>query len=81
MGSGCGMNTVDTFSCNVDGTLEPKGHIGSPKVIVNRLWKSNDIQSFLTKQIGCLMRAVTAKDHETVKAKLIIVLLHGFYFI
>ena len=27
------------------------------------------------------MRTVTAKDHETVKAKLIIVLLHGFHFV
>ena len=75
------MDTVNSFCGNIDSTLEAKGHICSPKVIVDRLRKCDHIESLFPKKVCCLMGAVSSKDNQTVKTQLIVILLHGFYLV
>ena len=34
MGGSCCMDTVNCLRCNIDGALETKGHVGTPKIII-----------------------------------------------
>ena len=77
----CGMDTVNGIGRNVNCTLETKGHICAINVIIDGLRKMNNIQPLLTKKIGCLLRTITSQDNQTIKAKLIIRLLHSLNFI
>ena len=37
--------------------LETKCHICSINIIIDRFWQMNDIQTFFSQKIGCLLRA------------------------
>ena len=75
------MDTVNSFCGNIDSTLEAKGHICSPEVIVDRLRKCDHIESLFPKKVCCLLCSVSSKDNQTVKTQLIVILLHGFYLV
>ena len=78
MRSGGGMNAVDGICCNINCTVEAKGHVGSPDIIVDCLGKMNDIQTLLAKKICGLLSTVSAENDQAVQTKLIIILFHGF---
>ena len=44
---------------------KPKGYIGSPEVIIDRLRKGYHIQAFLPQEIGCFLASVSAQHHQT----------------
>ena len=75
------MNTVDGICRNVYRTLESERHIRSPQIIIDRLWKCNDIQPFLPQKIRRLMRPVSSKDHKAIQVQLMVSVLHRFHFI
>ena len=70
------MDTVDRIGRNIHCTVKSKCHVSSVNIIVDRLRQVDDIQPFLTQQIGRLLRAVSAKNDQTVQSELVIVLLH-----
>ena len=47
-------------------------HIRSPQIIIDRLWKCNDIQPFLPQKIRRLMRPVSSKDHKAIQVQLMV---------
>ena len=75
------MNTVNRIRCNINCTLETKGHICTVDIIINRLRKMNNIKSLFTKEICGLLGTVTAKDNKTIQIQLVISLLHRLYLI
>ena len=77
----CRVDLVDALCRDINGALESKGHVGSPQIVVDRLWQRHDIQPLLAQKICRLVRAVTAKDHETVKAELVIIVLHRLHLV
>ena len=81
VGCCCGVDAVDRIRCDVNSTLETECHIRSINIIVDRLWQMDDIQSFFTQQVCCLLCSISPKDHQTVQAQFVIILFHGFYFI
>ena len=81
VGSCCCMDTVNGFCSYINCTLKTECHIRSVNIIVNRLRKMNDIEPFLTKQIGSLLRTISAKDHQTVQSKLTVCGFHCLYLV
>ena len=77
----CCMNTVDCIRSNIYRTLETKCHICSINIIIDRFWQMNDIQTFFSQKIGCLLRSVSTKNNQTVQTQFVIGLLHGFNLI
>ena len=75
------MDAVARIGCNIDGTVETEGHIRSVDIIIDGFRKMDNIQSFLTKQVGRLLCTVTAKNDQTIQPKLVIILLHCFYLV
>ena len=76
VGCGCCMDAVNGIGCDLQRTLETKGHVCSPDIIINSLRKMDDIQAFLTEKIGCFLCSVSTENHKTVKAEFIVSLLH-----
>ena len=75
------MDAVDHVCRNVYRTLEAKGHIRSPDVIVDRLWKCDNVQALFRKQVCGLVSTVAAQNCQTVQLHFGIVLLHFRYLI
>ena len=75
----CGMDTVNTVRCDINCTLESKGHVGTPDIIIDGLGEMDDIESLFTQKIGCLLCSITAQDHQTIQIQSAVVLLHGCY--
>ena len=59
VGSSRCMDAIDSLCRYINCTLKTECHICSVNIIVNGLWKMNNIESFLAKQIGCLLCTVT----------------------
>ena len=76
VGGGCRVDLVDRRRRDVDRALVAEGEVSAPDIVVDRLGQMNDVQSLLAEQVGCLLGAVAAQDHEAVQAKLVIILLH-----
>ena len=72
------MDTVNGICGNVYRTLETKGHVCAIDVIINSLWKMDNVQSFFSQKVCCLLCTISAKDHKAVQAEFIISLLHCF---
>ena len=81
VGSSRCMDAIDSLCRYINCTLKTECHICSVNIIVNGLWKMNDIEPFLTKQIGSLLRTISAKDHQTVQSKLTVCGFHGLYLV
>ena len=75
------MDAVNGLGCDLQCTLETECHVCAPDIVINGLRKMDDIQSLFTEKIGCFLCAVSAEDHKTVKAELIISLFHGLNLI
>ena len=70
------MNTVNAVCSYIHRALEAESHIRSPEVVVYGLGQSDDIESFLTEHIRCLVSSVTAQNNHAVQFQLIVILLH-----
>ncbi len=75
------MDPVDRIRCDINRTLESERHICSPEIIVNGLRQCNDIQTFLTEQVRCLVRPVSSEYHKAVQVQLVICMLHRLYLV
>ena len=70
------MNAVYGIRRNIYCTLKTECHICSVNIIVNGLWQRNNIQTFFTQQIRCLLSTIAAKNHKAVKLQIAISCLH-----
>ena len=75
------MDTVNGIGGHVHRTLEPKGHIRAPEVIVNGFGKGYHVKSLFAEHVGCLLAAVSAQHYKTAELQLFIGVLHGFHLI
>ena len=75
------MDTVNTVRCDIHCTLESKGHVGTPDIIIDGLGEMDDIESLFTQKIGCFLCSVAAQDHQAVQIQSAVVLLHGCYLV
>ena len=41
------MDTVNTVRCDINCTLESKGHVGTPDIIIDGFGKGNHVEAFL----------------------------------
>ena len=78
VGGSCRVDLVDRCRRDVDCGLISECEVCSVDIVVDRLRQMDDIEAFLTKKVRCLLSAVSAENDNTVKTKLVIVLLHGF---
>ena len=75
------MNTIDSVTSDINGTLKSKCKICTVDVIVDCLWQMNDVKALFSKEIGRLLCAITSKDNKTLKIQLVVVGLHSLYLI
>ena len=75
------MDTVNGFCGNIHCTVETKCHICSPDIVINCFRKMNNIQTFFSQKISGFLCAVSAQNNQTIQTQLMIILLHGFYFV
>src|SRR5699024_3352301 len=73
--------SVNCIRSNVYCALESESHLRSPEIIVNCLRKSNNIQSFFPKHIGCFVGSVSSKYHKAVQIQLVICMLNRFHLV
>ena len=58
---------VYTLRCNIHCTLETKGHICSPQIIIDGLGQCYDIKAFFPQKIRCFVCAITTKNDKAVE--------------
>ena len=78
---GRGVDLINGVCGYIHRTLETKGHIRSPQIIVNGLWKRDDVQAFFSQHVCRLMCAVASQDHQAVQVQLVVGMLHGLYLV
>ncbi len=81
VGGSCRVDLVDCCRRDIDCRLIAECKVRPPDIVVNGLRKMNDIESFLAKKVCGLLCSVSAENYDAVKAKLIVILLHGSDFI
>ena len=81
MGGGGGVDAVDGLSGHVYRALEAEGHVRAPQVVIDGLGQGNDVQPLLAQEVGGLVGAVAAQDHQAVQLELVVGLLHGGHLV
>ena len=72
------MDGIDDRRRDIDGRLEAKCRVRAPKVVINGLGQRDNVDPVLCQQVGRLVRAVAAQDHQAVEARLFAGLQHLF---
>ncbi len=75
------MDTVNRLRSNVYCTVETKGHLRPPQVIVNGFWKGNNVQPLFPQEVCCFLASVSSQNNQTFQLQLPVGVLHGLYFI
>ena len=75
------MDAVDGLSGHVYRALEAEGHVRAPQVVIDGLGQGNDVQPLLAQEVGGLVGAVAAQDHQAVQLELVVGLLHGGHLV
>ena len=81
VGGGGGVDAVDGLGGHVDGALEAEGHVGAPEVIVDGLGQGDDVEPLGAQEVGGLVGAVAAENHQAFQLELVISLLHGGHLV
>ena len=81
VGGGGGMDAVNDIGGDLNGALETEGGVGAPKVVVDGLGQADDVQAFLTEQVGGLLAAVAAQHHQAVQPQAAVSIFHGLYLV
>ena len=73
MGQGGGVDIVD----NTGGGLEAEGLVGAVDVVVDGLGQGDDVHPRVLEQLGALLGAVAAQDHQAVQIQAVVGVQHG----
>ena len=71
-----GVKTVDALRVYVDSSMETEGDVRSPDIVVDGLWKTDDVAAGTGEQGRGLVRAGSSQRDDKVKLCLLVVLHH-----
>ena len=71
------MYVVDHIGGDIHGGLEAEGGIGAVNVVIDGLGQGDHVHAGVRDQLGALLGAVAAHDHQAVQVQAVVGVLHG----
>ena len=64
----CGrVNAVDCFRCNIKRRMKAERNVCADNIVINRLWKTDDVKALVRQQAAGCICAVAAEDCQRVE--------------